>query len=168
MKRIMVILALLLLGAPFVAAAEPRQCDPTGTCYDEAWNYVGTITHNADGTYTVEFHASYDLKPFGYGSWTAWSGHAVRRGPRYFEERSISSYSMVSDDPANAIKEVDIVHSFMRLKDGCDTLVNTIDMFSGYLPMTKDKVPFVTAIDQDFLPNGAPIVEIYHRMKQLK
>jgi hypothetical protein len=56
----------------------------------------------------------------------------------------------------------------MRLKDGCDTIVHTIDVFGGYVPMTADKVPFVTEFDVDFLTDGAPLVEIYHRMKQLK
>ena len=168
MKRILLVFALLLIGVPIFAAAEPRQCDPTGTWYDEAWNYLGTITHNADGSYTIEFHASYDLKPFGYGSWTNWSGHMLRRGPRYFEVQQVSMYAMQSDDPATAPKEVDIVHSFMRLKEGCNTIVNTIDGFGAYYPMTADKVPFVTDVDQDYLPGDATIVEIYHRMKELK
>jgi hypothetical protein len=169
MKRTFVVFALVLLAAPFVGAAEPRQCNPTGTWYGGSeWKYVLTITPNEANSYVVEFREAYNLEPFGYSNGSAWSGQMVRRGARNFELRALAMYAFPSDGVTPPSTELDLIHGTMRLKDACDTIVHTIDVYGAYVPYTDETEPFVTEVDVDYLPGEGTLVEIYHRMKQLK
>ncbi len=48
----------------------------------------------------------------------------------------------------------------------CDTLQASIDWFGWYIPITAEKVPFVTQPDIEAISllYGGPIVEIYRRV----
>jgi len=167
-----VFLLVLLLGLPLLArASAAAPCDPTGTWYGgSAWKYMATITPNNDGTYTLLFQAAYDNSAFGYTAWTGMSAELVRRSDRAFELRGIVMNVLPpsSDPNTPPTVEMDVLHSFMRLKDGCETIVHTIDMYGGFMPFTDDKVPFVTPLDVSYLPPGGVMLETYHRMKRLK
>ncbi len=169
MKRVVFLLLLALTLLAGSASAAP--CDPTGTWYGGSdWKYMATITPNTDGSYTLVFQAGYDTKAFGYTAWTTFSGTMVRRGRASFELRGIAMFVLPpSSDPNTPPSvEMDVLHSTLRLTDGCDTIHHTIDVFGGFVPWTEDKVPFVTPLDVSYVPAGGAILETYHRIKRLR
>jgi len=169
MKRIVGVFVVLLLAAPLLAAAEWKRCEPTGTWYGVTAPYLLTITPKGDDTYTTVWQAVYDLRPYGYPVATDWTGSMVQRGARSFEGNALAMYVFAPEGSTEPVNEMDIIHTSIRLDQSCDELTSTIDAFGAYFPyLPGETVPFVTPVDQDYLPGGETLVEIYARMKQLE
>lgn len=169
MKKIVGMFAVLMFGATLLAAAGWKHCDPAGTWYGVNTPYLLTITPKGEDSYTVVFQAVYDLAPYGYPVDTTWSGSMVQRGNKSFEARSIAMYVFAPEGSTESIMEMDIVHAVVQIAPSCEELTQTIDVFGAYFPFVQgETVPFVTPVDQDYLPGGATLVETYARMKELE
>ena len=86
----------------------------------------------------------------------------LNMGPHHPSTHGVLRFIISSDGEIirKAVPDVGYLHrSLEKIAERCT--------YSGYMPYTDEKVPFVTALDIDFL-GGTTIVETYHRMKQLK
>ena len=152
-----------------------NNCDISGTWYggsDPQYQYLWTFSPVAAGRYYSLTQPGFDNHPFGYITWTNWSGELRKTGARTYTSFSMSYWVWDPEAAAAAgvdstLPEVDIVHSTVKMID-CDTFTSTIDVYAGYFSFTPEKTPFVTPPDIDWLqvlyPGVTTLVETYHRM----
>lgn len=176
MRRLFVMLFIVALAIPAFAAAPPqgtgRPCTLAGAWYggsDPAYPFHWTFTPAGPGRYTYVTWMGVDFRPAGYTSWTDWTGEAVSTDPTTLESWGMSMYVMDADtasafgvDPA--LPELDIVQSRIDMID-CDTFTSTVEVYAGYFGWTAAIEPFTDPYDASFLPDGATVVETYHRMR---
>jgi hypothetical protein len=141
--------------------------DPTGIP-----SYQATITPEADGRYMVLYQAMYDPGTH----FTSWTGELRKGEGKTYSEYAAATY-IISQDMADFYQtigiqvdpgsfEVDGVYTQKRMLD-CNTFQSTITWFGWYIPITAEKIPFVTPPEVEFIHDangGQPIVEIYHRV----
>jgi hypothetical protein len=160
---------LLLFSIPGFAQGVGTSCDISGTWYggsDPAYQYLWTISPMAGGRYNSLVQPGFDNRPFGYITWSNWSGEILKIDARTYDQYAMSYFvwapGSAPEGVDGTLPEVDIVRSRIRLVD-CNTLTNSIDVYAGYYNFTPEKTPFVTPVDFDFLAGGV-LVETYHRM----
>lgn len=179
MRNRQILLAILVLLAvavaiPCSAQGVGKSCDISGTWYggsDPAFQYLWTITPLNAGRYSSVTQPGFDNRPFGYITWTNWTGEITRVDARTYDSYGMSYWvwapGAAPDGVNAALPEVDIVHSRLRLVD-CNTMTSTIDLYAGYFSFTPEKTPFVTPPDVDWLqvlyPGVTTLMETYHRM----
>lgn len=168
--------ALLMVNAPAAfAQGVGTSCEISGTWYggsDPTFQYLWTISPMAGGRYNSVIQPGFDNRPFGYITWTSWTGELLKIDARTYDGYAMSYWVW---DPAAAaaagvdatLPEVDIVRGRVQLID-CNTLTNSIDVYAAYFSFTPPKIPFVTPPDVDWLqflnPGVTTLVETYHRM----
>ncbi len=168
---------LLIFSIPSFAQGVGTGCDISGTWYggnDPAFQYLWTISPMAGGRYSSVVQPGFDNHPFGYITWSTWSGELIKINARTYDQQAMSYWVWDLQKPEllppgvnPTLPEVDIVRSRVKLLD-CNTLTNTIDVYAGYYNFTPEKIPFVTPADVDYLrvlyPGITTLVETYHRM----
>lgn len=162
-KGLLAVLAFVLIAAPCFAQGLGRTCDPTGTWIGGGDNPPGpaptyqlTFVPTGAGRYAVT--AQFIPDP-GIHS-TMFTGELSKVGAQTYKLELIATY-----DIDGATQELDAVYGDFVMAD-CDTMKDSITWFGVYLPITSDKVPFVTQPEIEVIRDlvGQPITETYHRV----
>ena len=182
--KLLAIIVLLAIAGTCLAESKGRVCDPSGTWIGgsgPAPSYRFTISFQPSGRYSVEGQPLYSVSSadMGWPWFTTWQGELHKVGPHTYEMYEFVNSQITPEiaaiyaDMGIALTEDDLAfpeldgvwgHVSMR---NCDTLQISIEWFGVYIPLTADKVAFVTPPDgeiiQDFY-GGTPIIETYHRV----
>ena len=175
-RVLMMFLVIVLAGIPCLAQGAGRTCEPTGTWLGGSDptgvpGYHLTITREAAGRYMVVYQSVYDPGTH----FTIWTGELKKESGQIYSQYAVSTY-FISQDIADYYRdvwgiqvdpgtiEVDGIYTHARMLD-CNTIQSTISWFGWYVPITAEKIPFVTQPEIELIDIiGAPIVEIYHRV----
>jgi hypothetical protein len=169
---------LLLSASPLLAEGPPRSCDLTGTWYGGSIvAYHMTVVPAAKpGHFTVIAQGMYKDSVMN----TVYTGQVAKKHDRYegpLMQLSTSDDAFLGPPPLIG-KMPDIIAGWtsMKLVD-CNTIESRIPFFGlyagsgiwepGIVWKTDGKVPLVAAPDLDlldFLNEGKPIKETYHRL----
>jgi hypothetical protein len=176
MKRFLIIVAFCFV---FFAMAIPcfgqiaKGCNLSGTWYggsDLAYPYKFTAAPIDGSRYTVTFWNA-DIANPNYNTWlwgwTDWTGVAIKGGPgQKINVYAVALYQLSPNVYPGMSPDMDVLHSTIEFTPDCNTIRHTIDTFYGYLPWTKDKVPFFTEPDDNYLQDLGvqTLVETYFRM----
>ena len=173
----------LLLMIIFVSVAVPCLAQGYGSACDLSGTWIGgsdpsvpiyklTFVPVAAGQYSAmgQFIPNIGLY---YSNYT---GQVRKDGPKTYSgnmvasfeinQSSIEFYATLGIDLTLNDTEVDGVHDTFVLLD-CNTLQGTIDWFGWYLPITNEKIPFVTQPEVEFIRDfngGVSIIETYRRV----
>ena len=177
-RVLMMFLVVVLAGIPCLAQGAGRTCEPTGTWLGGSDpsgipGYQMTVTREAAGRYLVVYQSVYDPGTHV----TVWTGELRKENAQIYSQYAAST-AFINQDLADFYLqnfgiqvapgsiEVDGIYTQVVMLD-CNTIQSTISWFGWYVPITADKVPFVTLPEIEFIRDvlgGQPIVEIYHRV----
>ncbi len=154
---LLAVIMLVLIAVPCLSQGFGSTCNPTGTWIGgsdpQAPTYQMTLVPTAAGRYAMI--VQYIPDPGFYS--TAFTGELIKNGAQTYKAYLIATYTQA---------ELDAAYSQGVMLD-CNTLQFKYTWLGVYLPMTSDKIPFVTQpeieVIRDFL-GGSPIVETYHRV----
>ncbi len=169
-------IVVVLAAAPCLAQGIGRPCDPSGTWIGggnpAVPSYQLTVVPTQAGRYSITFQMIFDP---GIHS-TNYTGELIRNDARTFTayamatfgetQESVDFYASLGIDISTSDQEADAIVEAARMVD-CDTMEFKINWFGWYLPITGDKIPFVTQPEVEFIHDflgGEPMVETYHRV----
>ena len=156
-RFLLAVMMLVLIAVPCLGQGIGSPCNPTGTWIGgsdpQAPTYQMTFVPTGAGRYAMT--AQYIPDPGLYSS--MFTGELIKNGAQTYKAYIIATYTQ---------EELDAAYSQGVMLD-CDTIQFTYTWLGVYLPITGDKIPFVTQpeieVIRDFL-GGDPIVETYHRV----
>ncbi len=175
-KCLLAMIVFALAAMPCLAQGYGRVCDPTGTWLGgsdpSAPGYQLTVVPQTAGRYSATYQAIFDPG----AHLTAYTGELVKTGAQNYtgyivaglseNQAMVDYYASIGVTVEVGSPEVDAAYEKIVMLD-CNTIQSTITWFGWYLPMTNDKIPFVTQPEVEFIRDflgGEPIVETYHRV----
>ncbi len=175
-RAVLVVVTLLATGAICLAQGIGHTCDPTGTWFGGSDPNVPTYQLTVVPEAAARYSVVYQLMPDPGSRLGSYTGEMIKDGAQTYTQYAITTFTenqagvefyaslgIIVDVGA---WEADAVYGDVVMLD-CDTIKSTITWFGWYIPITLEKVPFVTQPEieyiRDFL-GGEPIVETYHRV----
>ncbi len=156
-RFLLAVMMLVLIAVPCLAQGIGSTCSPAGTWIGgsdpQAPIYQMTLIPTAAGRYA--FIGQY-IPDAGIYS-TAFMGELIKNGAQTYKLYLMATYTQ---------QELDAAISKGVMLD-CDTIQFTYTWIGVYLPITNDKIPFVTQPEIEVIRDilaGNPIVETYHRV----
>ena len=178
------IVFLFALGGTSFAQSKGRTCDVSGTWVGGSGTVPGyrlTINFQPSGRYSVEYQQlyAYSSADLGRPWFTTWQGEWHKVDAQRYEGYSFFNSQITPEMAAIyaglgltlteddlALPELDGIFGHVVMLD-CNTLQSAIEWFGVYIPLTAEKIAFVTPPDGEIIRDfngGTPIIEIYHRV----